>query len=344
MAALMHRWFVQYNPLFFASALFVLLGVVLLTRDPLDWSHGQLTLAGLIELYQLALIGGAALLFELPGQRRPAVILGIVALAFMFDLTFRTEGLASLGLLPASTLWAALFAVKLSLVARALRVRLPRLYTVLWTFAGLVLAAGPHFVAERYMLPVACWVGIGLVALVVWGRPRLVPRVALDEWGRAVAGRVAAVIPLSWAVLYWLHVAAWCGIYDLRVTPICFMPAVALVPFFVRSEGRTWLAAAVVLVAGYFSPPYFMAIAISLAAGLLLKAYLRGMPHLVGAAIVALAVPLALPWLPTKAGQWGAVLMAAGFVALGAGVALNWWSGRMARDADLRIRLPLLRP
>src|SRR4051794_24529894 len=95
MSALMHRWFVQYNPLYFASTLFVLLGVVLLTRDPLDWSHGQLTLAGLIQLYELALIGGAALLFNLPGQRRPAVILAIVALIFAFDITFRTQGLAS---------------------------------------------------------------------------------------------------------------------------------------------------------------------------------------------------------------------------------------------------------
>jgi hypothetical protein len=344
MSALMHRWFVQYNPLYFASALFVLLGVVLMTRDPLDWSHGQLALAGLIELYQLALIGGAALLFSLPEQRRPAVILGIVALAFMFDITFRTEALASIELLPASALWAALLAIKLALVARALRVRLPRLQTLAWTFTGLVLAAGPHFVREPFMLPLACWLGIGLAALVAWGRPLIVPRVPLDDWGRTVAGRIAGVLPLCWVVVYWLHVVAWCGIYELRFTPMCFVPAIALMPFLTRREPRTWVIAGAVMVAGYFAPAHFMAVAITLAIGLAVKAHTHRMPRLYGGAVMALAVPLALPWLPTKAGQWGAVLIAAGFVALGAGVALNWWSGRMARDADLRIRLPLLRP
>lgn len=388
MSALMHRWFVQYNPLYFASALLVLLGVVFLTRDPLDWAHGQLALAGLIQLYELALIGGAALLFNLPGQRRPAVILGIVALAFAFDLTFRTEALASVGtrVLGASVLWGALLAIKLALVARALRVRLPRMHAAGWTLAGLMLAIAPHLIADevvdrRIVLTAACWLGIGLVALVFRLQPRLTLRAALDDWGKIVAGRLTALIPPGWAVLYWLHIAAWCGIYELRVTPLCFAPAVLFVPFAVRSEAATWVAAAIVLAVGAHLPP----VAVLLALGLALKAHRQGMPRLHVAALVAaylagpkwlapdawvsivasaalamlawryrlptalgaalaVAVPLVLPWLPGKAGQWGAVLMAGGFVALGAGVALNWWSGKIARDADLRIRLPLLRP
>lgn len=343
MSALMHRWFVQYNPLYFASALFVLLGVVLLTRDPLDWGHGQLALAGLIQLYEFALIGGAALLFNMPGQRRPAVILGIVAMAFSFDLTFRTEALASLGSHWISAAWVALFAIKLALIARALRVRLPRLDTAAWTVAGLMLAVGPHFMTAEVLMA-ACWLGIVLVALVFIFRPRVTMQATLDDWGRVVAGRMAAVLPLFWTALYWLHLAAWCGIYELRMTPICFVPAVALVPFLVRSERRTWLAAAAVLVAAGFVPAHFMAVGVALGIGLALKAHLHRMPRLYIAALAAPAIPAGLPWLPTKAGQWGAILLGGGFAALGAGVALNWWSGRIARDADLRIRLPLVRP
>ncbi|MGQ0654123.1 MAG: hypothetical protein ACT4P4_17970 [Betaproteobacteria bacterium] len=73
---LWHRWFVQYNPFYLASALFVLGGIYLLTRNPADWESEQLVLAGVIQLYELALIAAAAFLFDLPSQRRPAVILG----------------------------------------------------------------------------------------------------------------------------------------------------------------------------------------------------------------------------------------------------------------------------
>jgi hypothetical protein len=339
----MHRWFVQYNPLYFASALLVLSGVVLMTRDPLDWVHGQLVLAGLIQLYELALIGGAALLFHRPGQRRPAVILGIVALAFTFDLAFRTEGLASTGVLPASLLWAALFATKLALLVRALRVRLPRLHAMAWTAGGLMLAVGPHFMTQA-VLVAASWLGIALVGLVFCIPPRLTPRAVLDDWGRIVAARIGGFIPLFWALLYWLHIAAWCGIYEVRLTALCFLPAIAYAPFLVRGEGMTWLAGAVVLLAASLSPAHFTGIAIFLAVGLVAKALACGWPRLFIAAAAALAVPLLLPWLPARAGQWGAILLAGGFAALGAGVALNWWSGRIARDADLRIRLPLVRP
>ena len=73
-AQLFHRWFVQYNPLYFAGALCILGGVILVTRDPGDWDSGQLALAGIIQLYEVALIAGAAILFNLPGQRRPAAV------------------------------------------------------------------------------------------------------------------------------------------------------------------------------------------------------------------------------------------------------------------------------
>jgi hypothetical protein len=383
MALLLHRWFVQYNPLYFASALFVLLGVFLLTRDPLDWARGQLGLAALIQLYELALIGAAAFLFNLPGQRRPAVILGIVALGFLFDVTFRTEALASVGheLLAASVLCGALFGVKLWLVARALRVRLPFLHGAAWTLGGVMLALGPQLIRNDRVLIAASWLGIALIAIAVWSRPVLRMRVALDHWGHIVAGRMTAIAPLFWALLYWTHVLAWCGIYDLALTPLCLAPAVVLVPFIVRGEWQTWIAAAIAMAVMWSSPAAFAL----LAAGLALKAHQHGLPRLYIAAVMAaymagpkwiapalwislatvgvlvllawrfrlrsalaaaliFAVPALVPWLPAKAGQWGALLVAAGFVALGAGVALNWWSVKIARDADLRIRLPLVRP
>ena len=63
---LLHYWFVQYNPLYFFSALCVLLGMFLVTRElpPLNWRQGQLFISGVMQAYELILIAGAALLFR----------------------------------------------------------------------------------------------------------------------------------------------------------------------------------------------------------------------------------------------------------------------------------------
>ena len=89
---LLYRWFVEYNPLYFFSALCVLAGVLLVSRalPEAGLEGGRLILAGVVQLYELLLIGAAALLFRVAGQRRPAVMLAIVAIPFLFDWTFQT--------------------------------------------------------------------------------------------------------------------------------------------------------------------------------------------------------------------------------------------------------------
>lgn len=342
MARLLHRWFVQYNPLYFASALSVLLGVFLLTRDPPEWTSGQLVLAVVIQLYELGLIAGAAFLFNLPGQRRPAVILGLVAIAFLFDVTFRTEALASVGggMVVPAVVWAMLLATKLALIARALRVRIPALQGALWTLAGVVVALGPQLLGEaivdrRFLLIAACWIGLALPVASFGTRPGVHAQVALDDWGRTVLERIVHVAPVLWTALYWTHVAAWCGIYELRPTPACFAPLVVLVPFLWRRELATWTASAAALALASTRLEYLETVAVLLAVGLGLKAWRARMPRLyaaaAGAGFVA-AWPLIAPWLPKKLAFWGATLLASGFAALAAGVGLNWWSSREASD------------
>lgn len=76
----LHEWFVVYNPLYFASALCFLVGVWLGSGElaPLDWRLGDLALLGIVQLYELALIGGAWLLWR-AGAKRPATILPVAA-------------------------------------------------------------------------------------------------------------------------------------------------------------------------------------------------------------------------------------------------------------------------
>lgn len=384
---LLHRWFVQYNPLYFTSALCVLAGAFLLTRDPADWDNGQIALAGVIQVYELALIAGAAFLFNLPGQRRPAVILGITAIAFLFDVTFRSEGLASVGphTLNAATAWAVLAALKLTLLAHALRVRLPVAHWVAWVLGALAIAAGPQLLAARvldpeYVLVGACWLGLALAALAVWGMPEVRCEVALDEWGRTVLNRVVRAAPLTWTGLYWTHVVTWCGIYELTLHPACFAPAILLLPLLARNQASAWILSTIALAVAWrlasHWPDIFVHVAVLLSLGLGIKAFQAGWPrlhvaailaaylaaaaHLAGGpplappplwlALVSAAVLLALAWryrlgsalgaallcaapgvvphLPATQGGWGASLLGAGFAALAAGIAFNWWSSR----------------
>ena len=135
---LLVRWFVQYNPLFTASALCVLGGVLLLQRTLGD---GGLLLTGVVELYQWLVIGTAALLYRRLHDHRPGVILGLIALVFLVDPTLQTSALASASEFVASLGWLVLFALKLHALTWAFCLRLStsaRLVPVLG--AGLIVA------------------------------------------------------------------------------------------------------------------------------------------------------------------------------------------------------------
>lgn len=134
--ALLHHSFVEYDPRYLISAVLVLAGLTLLSCDlgQRDAVAG-LGLSFVAELYALLLIGGAAMLRRF-GQRRMAVMLGLLAALYQCDLTLHVERDAFLGAvgLAAALGWIALFALKLHLLARALGLRLSR--------AALVVAVG----------------------------------------------------------------------------------------------------------------------------------------------------------------------------------------------------------
>jgi len=60
---LLHRWLIEYNPLYLLSAMLVLGGMILTSQGLARQSslYGPLGVAAIAELYALALIGGAAL-------------------------------------------------------------------------------------------------------------------------------------------------------------------------------------------------------------------------------------------------------------------------------------------
>ncbi len=282
--ALLYRWFVQYNPLYLISATAVLVGVYLLS-DGLVQREGlwaQLAIFGVTELYQLALIGSAALLYRL-GQRRPATMLALLTIAYLVDLTLQTSVSAYLGPIGVivALAWVGLTALKLRLLVWALRLR------VSWSIDALALsgAAGlavlPQLLAARAMsLPLATmvvgWWFFGVAALALWTRPRVASRDALSPWGEKVL-RLASSGGLTLSgVLAAGHVLWWTSQFSLM--PLLWVVSVVplLATRFIRREVSVWGTVLAVLALNTVTTPTLFCLVAPLAAVVLTLRGLRG--------------------------------------------------------------------
>ena len=259
---ILHRWFVRYNPLYFFSALCVLAGVFLVSTSPEADSDGmRLLLAGVTQIYELLLLGAAAFLFRLAGLRRPAVILAIVSLPFLFDWTLQLEAASTFhhyGVL-ASTLWVALVPAKILLIAWIFRLRPHPLLVTLPTVASAAMATAPHLMGlsgfdPNTVLLVAVWFGAILSGIALRFRPGLSPMNRLDRWGltvlrRAIRGGWILLVGLSVA-----HAGAWIVQFHLTPSPILAAPLLLLLPFLHRREGLAWAGAAAAVGVTLFQP------------------------------------------------------------------------------------------
>ncbi len=272
--ALLHRWLVEFNPLYLLSAALVLAGTFLCSRGLAEGGslYGTLAVAGIAELYALALVGGAAVLVRL-GHVRPAVMLGLLTVLYQSDLTLHTETCANLGVAGtwAAAGWALLYAGKLFALARALRLRLSRTAVATALVAGAGLAIGPFVLHD--LTPdargglVASWV----FALASLQRTAVVAsRVPLDAWGETVLRRsVRATWAISGALLAG-HVLFWAA--DQRIAVVPFVPLLFVRS--TRSERRVWVVlVATLVVAALVAPATFALVAAMAAAALLLRAF-----------------------------------------------------------------------
>lgn len=245
MQRLLHRWFVQYNPLYLVSAMLVLGGTMLWSRGLAHEGslYGELGVALIAELYAGALIWGAALLVRIR-QRRPAVMLALLTILYQFDLTLHNEACAYLGLAGvwASIVWMLLFAGKLRALAWAMEIRVD---ARAWATLG-VLGAGlgvlPHLfqrVGHGTAL-VAAWL---LVLSSLAREGGVTSDRTLDSWGATVLRRT---VRASWLVAFVLggfHVLFWASERQIVLGQLAIvLPFVAIRK--VRSEGLVWTAAA----------------------------------------------------------------------------------------------------
>lgn len=275
---LLHRWFVEYNPLYLLSATLVLVGTLGFSRGLAVGEDvaGFLAVAGIAELYSVALLGGAALLMRL-GHRRSAVMLGLLTVLYQGDLTLHTETCVNLGAVGvfASGAWLVLFAGKLLAAARIFDLRLSR---ATWMTA---LGGATGLALFPYLLPFldARWqpavIGGWLFALVHGQRfARIDARVERDAWGATVERRSLVATWSIWSVLLLLHVGFWSMHH--RFTLASLFPVVPfLAARWVRREGRLYaLASAALVLVAVRTPESFAWTALLASAVLALRGWL----------------------------------------------------------------------
>lgn len=276
---LFHRWFVEYNPLYLLSAALVLGGTILCSRGlSSDGSvYGGLGVAAVAELYAGALIAGAALLMRI-GQRRSAVLLGLLTIVYQADLTLHTETCPNLGLagILGSLAWLAVFEVKIATLASALRVRVSRAMLGVTRLGTVGLALLPYLLSridERTTtFVVAGWLfALSALAKRAHRTSGVESLVDLDAWGATVLRRVTRTAWLSWGLLLGLHVLFWSSQYHLSRTALVVVAPLLVVPW-LASERQIWVTVACALLLARLSPSSFSASAVVAASALAIHA------------------------------------------------------------------------
>lgn len=278
----LHRWFVEYNPLYLVSALLVLGGLTPISRATAESSSAYLqvgAVAAIAELYAFALIAGAALLTRI-GLRRPAVMLCLVTALYQCDLTLLTERQVYLGLAGATAVavWLFLFVAKIHALAWAMRLRLSRSAVAVPAFGALGMAIMPHVLqhgdAASKSAVVGVWV-FTLFAAGLWSSREVISTASLDAWGRTVLARSLRAIWILWASLVTVHVLFWC--HEFGASPAVLVPvAILLVTRWLRGETSVWCAAAGALFyTSATEPRSFWIVSLLAAATLMLRALRR---------------------------------------------------------------------
>lgn len=260
----LHTWFVQYNPLYFFSALCVLFGMFLISKGlgQMGWKEEQILLTAVSQLYEILLIIGAGLLFRVAGQSRPAVILGLIEIFFLMDCTFRTELMTTLGGLGvvATVAWVYLVAIKVNLLVWVFRLKVSAGAIIIPILAAIGIAGVPH-VFELYRMDQelvhlgALWYGVVLMALVIFLRPKVDCAVPLDDWGQTVLRRSKKAALAMWTGFYLFHLLAWKNVFGIPFTLAHVAPLLLLVCLLLEKEVWIWAGGLAVLFLTMKFPP-----------------------------------------------------------------------------------------
>ncbi len=245
----LHYWFVQYNPLYFFSALCVVFGVCLVSYGlrEMDWVKGEILLTFSIEAYEILLITGAAILFQKAANRRASVILGIIAICFLFDVTFQTEIIASfhgIGII-ASAIWILFALMKLLYLLWAFQLSVNISSFILTLTALCSVAAVPHLleipgINKAFIHLCATWIGAGIFCIILCFRPTIKCGLKLNAWGKTVLRRASISAFLIWSGMYFYHLSMWVSMFDISLTYAHAVPFIMIPVCMFKRETSVW--------------------------------------------------------------------------------------------------------
>lgn len=250
---LLHRWFVEYNPLYLLSAALVLRGVNLM-------SHALGALGGplIAEVYAWALIGSAALLLRV-GLRRPAIMLSLIAVVYQGDLTLHTETCAYLGLVGwlASGVWLASFVAKLFALARAMRLRVSRSALLVPSTAAAGLVVVPRLLRTMDSHGASAVAGLwtfAVLASALWTSRAIESKTKLDAWGSTVLRRSVIATWALWAALVVFHVGFWFSSRRMEPAVLVVIPPLLATRFVKRARYVACVVAATFVLVALAAP------------------------------------------------------------------------------------------
>jgi len=233
----------------------------LITRElpQLNWHQGHIFASAVMQIYELVLIAGAALLFRGASQYRPSVILGLLAVFFMFDCTLQTEGLATVSPFYA-IVWICMIPVKITAFGFAFRLRLSWTFWVIPTLAGSGIAIAPHLMqpsasVNLTILVMAIWCGLLLVSVVIEKRPSISCTVGLDTWGLSVLRKSVNAVWMIWCGFYFYHLIVWDQLFGVLPGLVRFAPLAVIIPLFNKKESHTWIAGIFAIAVAFGNPP-----------------------------------------------------------------------------------------
>lgn len=303
---LFHKWFVNYNPLYFISALCFIFGVFLVSRDmhKIHWIDGQIILTGVIESYEVVVLAGSFILYRIVSQFRPAIILALLNIIFLFDCTFQTEHISTVYYLGgiSTVLWILLFAVKLKILTWIFRLKIPLVSYIVPVLAAIGVAGTPYLLSYTnldrsiiYLL--ITWYGAVLAALVFWFRPSVTCRNKLDEKGKTILLRITNAAWMIWGGFYCYHLISWIVFFNIKINFANVAPFFIILPFVSEEEGYTWAGGISAITLSLSNPPLFWLTAFMAGLVFFLKGWKNGQPRLyIGTILSFFFVYLTMGW------------------------------------------------
>lgn len=277
---LLHRWLIQYNPLYLVSAALVLVGVILLSQGIAGGGTvAQLGITAIAELYAWALIGGAALLTRIR-LRRPALMLALLAALYQCDLTLHTETCAYLGTagVLGSAVWLVSFMGKVRVLAWAMKLRISRSAFFVASFGAAMLATMPWLLRVLHGALASSVISLWLFAVFaagLWSLRRIESQRNEEAWGAMVMRRSLRATWAGWSVMMLVHVGFWLSQHPSLHAASLLPAATLLLTRWIGGESKIWLTTLATVIAMAIIHPQFLWLSAALASAALSLRALR---------------------------------------------------------------------